>query len=315
MEENLNPIPEPMPEPPLIARGRELVFGAAILLLCILMCNFVFYGGFHLAFGLTALAAIAVSRLYLRKSGHRFGRYENSLLILSGIICLGFGRSDDGFVKFVMLLFLFVAVNLALCIGTGQNRRSPDGAMSLLDAPRAFYRLGFGRLGQSFSGLSAGIRQGGTTTRRIGAVGTGLVLSIPILIIMVILLTRADAAFEGLMDLLPEFQLEEYLLSAFWGAGLACILYTRGVALARDFRPEAAGSTRKGANALTVNTVLIMVCLVYVVYLLSQLAYLSGDFPASCRRNTPWRNMPAGASLKWHGCAASTWGSCAWSSG
>ena len=276
MEENMTPIPESAPEPLLMARGRELIFGSVTLLLCILMCNFVLYGGFHLAFGLIALASIAACRLYLSKAGHRFGRYENTLLILSGIICLGFGRSDDGFVKFVMLLFLFMAVNLALCIGAGQNRRSPDGAMSLLDAPRAFYQLGFGRLGQSFSGLSAGIRRGGTATRRIGAVGAGLLISAPILVVMISLLMHADAAFEGLMDLLPDFRLEEYLLSAFWGVGLACILYTRGVALARDIRPDTVQSHRKGANPLTVNTVLIMVCLLYVVYLFSQLAYLSG---------------------------------------
>ena len=154
MEENFNPVPNP--EPGLIARGRELIFGGSILLLAIALCNFVFYGGCHLAFGLVAAAMILASWLYLCKSGRRFGGYEKALLILSLVICAGFGRSDDRFVKFVMLLFLFAAVNLALCIGAGQNRRSPDGAMSLLDAPRAFYRMGMGNLGRSASGIAAG---------------------------------------------------------------------------------------------------------------------------------------------------------------
>jgi len=278
MEENLTPVPEPeqKPEPVLIARGRELIFGGAVLLISILMCNFVLHGGFHLAFGLTALAMIFASWLYLKKSGRRFGGYEKALLVLSAVICLGFGRSDDVFVKLVMLLFLFTAVNLALCIAAGQNRRSPQGAMSLLDAPRAFYRLGMGNLGQSASGLSAGIRQGGAATRRIGAVGMGLLISVPILVVMISLLINADAAFEGLMDLLPEFELEEYIRSALCGAFLGWILYTRGVSLAKLQKPTEARSSRKGVNTLTVNTVLIMVCLVYVVYLLSQLAYLSG---------------------------------------
>ena len=278
MEENRNPLPEPeqKPDPVLLARGRELAFGGAVLVISILMCNFVLHGGFHLAFGLTALAMIMTSWLYLKKSGRRFGGYEKALLALSAVICLGFGRSDDGFVKFVMLLFLFTAVNLALCIGAGQNRRSPQGAMSLLDAPRAFYRLGMGNLGQSATGLSAGIRQGGAATRRLGAVGTGLLVSVPILVVLVSLLINADAAFEGLMDLLPEFELEEYIRSALLGAFLGWILYTRGVSLAKFHGPTEARSRRKGINVLTVNTVLIMVCLVYVVYLFSQLAYLSG---------------------------------------
>ena len=274
MEENLNSVPAS--EPGFIARGRDFAFGGAALMLGILMCNFVLYGGFHLAFGLMAAASIGASWLYLKKSGHRFGGYEKALLALSILICLGFGRSDDGGIKLIMLLFLFVAVNLALCIGAGQNRRSPDGAMSLLDAPLAFYRLGFGNLGRSASGLAAGFRQGGTATRRISAVGTGLLISIPLLLVMVSLLTSADAAFEGLMDLLPEFELAEYFHSALWGFFLAWILYTRGISLAKDCRPVPADRTDKGINALTMNTVLIMACLVYVVYLFSQLAYLSG---------------------------------------
>ena len=274
MEENMNPVPNPEPE--MIARGREFAFGGAVLLMAVIMCNFALYGGLHLAFGLTAMGIIGASWLYLRRSGHRFGSYEKALLILALVICAGFGRSDDGFVKFVMLMFLFTAVNLALCIGTGQNRRNPNGAASLLDAPRAFYRMGMGNLGQSGAGLTAGIRQGGAATRRIGAVGTGLLISIPILMVMIFLLMSADAAFEGLMDLLPEFELREYLQSAFWGFFLGWILYSRALSLTKSPKPIPAFRSGNGVNALTVTTVLTMVCLLYTVYLLSQLAYLSG---------------------------------------
>lgn len=276
MEENLTPIPEEKPKVPFVARGAEFLFGGIILLLAIFMCNFVLYGGFHLAFGLVGAAAIGCSWLYLHKTGVRPGRYEKTLLILSLVICLGFGRSDDGFVKFVMLIFLFVAVNLAFCIGAGQNRRSPDTATSLLDAPRAFYRLGMGNLGKTAGGLAEGFRTGGEPVRRIGAVGTGLLISVPVLMLMVTLLMNADAAFEGLMDLLPEIELEEYIHSALWGFFLGWILYSRGLSLARADRPVPAFRSSKGMNPMTVNTVLIMVCLVYVVYLLSQLAYFAG---------------------------------------
>ena len=276
MEENLTPIPEEKPKALFVARGAEFVFGGVILLLAILLCNFVLYGGFHLAFGIAAALTIGCTWLYLHKSGVRLGRYEKALLLLSLVICLGFGRSDDGFVKFVMLLFLFVAVNLSLCIGANQNRRSPDRATSLLDAPRAFFKLGMGSMGKTAGGLAEGVRGGGEPVRRIGAVGTGLLISVPLLVLMIGLLMSADAAFEGLMDLLPEFELEEYFHSALWGFFLGWILYSRGLALSRSDCPVAAARNSKGMNPMTVNTVLIMVCLVYVVYLLSQLAYFAG---------------------------------------
>lgn len=279
MEDNLNPIPEnpkPVSLPDFIAGGREFAFGAAMVLIGIFMCNFVLYGGFHVGFAVMAMASIACTWLYLRRKGRKFGAYERTLLILSLVIAAGFGRSDDFFVKFFMLLFLFVAVNLAFGIGTGQNRRDPNGAMSLLDAPRVFYVLGIGSMGKSGNGIVTGFRQGGAATRKFGAITTGLLASIPLVIVMVVLLMRADAAFEGLVDLLPEVDVEEYILSGFWGLAIGWILYSRGLALNRNLKPQNAESTRMGANALTVNTILSMVCLVYVVYLFSQLAYLSG---------------------------------------
>ena len=280
MEDNLNPIPEPQPaakpEPVLMARGREFVFGGVMGLLSVLLCNFLFYGGAHLAFGILLAGTILCSWIYLKKAGHSIGRYEKTLLLLSIAICLGFGRSDDNLVKFYMMLMLSAAVNLALCIGAGQNRRNPQGAMSLLDAPRALLRLGMGNLGRSAAGLSAGIRQGGAAARRVSAVGTGLLISVPLVAVMLSLLISADAAFEGLMKLLPELKPQEYFVSGIWGILLAWVLYSRGVSLAKCDRPAAARSGGKGANTLTVNTVLLMVCLVYLVYLLSQLAYVSG---------------------------------------
>ena len=281
MEDHFIPNPEPEipqapPVPDYTAHGRELIFAAAMAVISILMTNFVLYGGFHLAFALTAAASVGCSWAYLKKSGRSFGWYEKALLILSLVIAAGFGRSDDGFVKFVMLLFLFTAVNLAFGIAAGQNRRDPNGAASLLDAPRVFYRLGVGSMGKTNRGITAGFKQGGESTRRIGAVGTGLLVSVPILMVMIILLMEADAAFEGLMDLLPEVELHEYIQSAFWGLVLGWVLYSRAVALIRRPGDVQAVKTFPGLNPLTVNTVLIMVCLMYVVYLLSQLAYLSG---------------------------------------
>ena len=293
MEDNLNPViipdekPEFIPKPEIVppiplgvedftARGREFAFGGAILLLSVLMVNFVLFGGFHLGFALAAMGSIVCTWLYLKRSGHKFGRYEKTLLILSLVIAAGFGRSDDGFVKFVMLLFLFAAVNLAFGLAAGQNRRDPNGAGSLLDAPRVFYRLGVGSTIKSGSGLVTGFKQGGESTRRIGAVGVGLLVSVPVLGMMISLLMSADAAFEGLMDLLPEIDTEEYILSGCWGAVLGWILYSRGLGLNNTLNLGKEKKTRQGIHPLTVNTVLIMVCVLYLTYLISQLAYLSG---------------------------------------
>jgi hypothetical protein len=71
----------------------------------------------------------------------------------------------------------------------------------------------------------------------------------------------------------------ELFVTVLFGGMLACILYTVGVSLIHfeDSTPQEKKPGR-GLAALTVNTVLVSVCLVYVVYLLSQLAYFAGGF-------------------------------------
>ena len=54
----------------------------------------------------------------------------------------------------------------------------------------------------NYLSLARKARKGSQTT---GAIIAGLAIAVPLVIVLVLLLTSADAAFEGLLDLLPEF--------------------------------------------------------------------------------------------------------------
>lgn len=266
-------------EPPFPTGKRELIFGIFAVICSLLLCNFTLFGGFNLGFALAAIGCMACSVGYLRASGCRADGYSTALLALSVIICAGFARSDDGFVKFVMVCFLLLAINLALCLMAGQNLRSPAGFSSVLDPFRAALMFGLGEMSPVFRGLGKTFREGGPAVKKGGAVLAGLAVALPVLCIMIPLLMSADAAFSGLLGLLPEFEIGELVLTVLFAAGVFCILYTQGVALRH--KPKAAkadGGAGKTVSHLTVNTVLSAVCVVYAVYLMSQLAYFVGGF-------------------------------------
>ena len=270
------------------AGKRELIFGAVILALALALGNFVLYGGFYLGFTLAGLGCLGASVVYLRRKG-KDSPYGWALLGLCGVILPGFARSADGFVKFVMLCFLFVGVNLGLTTLAGRNRRDTAGVGSVLDAFRAFFALGFGKLPAAFRGMKETFQSGGPAVKKTGSVFLGAVIAVPILAVMIPLLMRADAAFEGLLDLLPEIELAELMATVITGGGLGCVLYTRAVALRRsDDAGVPSASARKRLSSLTMNTVLGAVCLLYGVYLMSQLAYFVGGFAGI---------LPAGYSL------------------
>ena len=272
-----NPAPLP-PQPPYPAEKRELIFGVAIAIFSFLLCNFTLFGGFNLGVALAAIGCIVCTVSYLYVGGCRPDGYSATLLGLSILICAGFVRADDGFVKFVMVCFLLVTVNLALGLMAHQNRRDPAGFGSLLDPFRIALLLGLGDSTLALRGLGKAFREGGPAVKKGGSVLVGLVVAIPLLCILIPLLMSADAAFSGLLALLPDFQLGELIATLIFSTGAVCILYSRGVALVHKPKPNAAEIKTKTVSSLTVNTVLSAVCLVYLVYLLSQLAYFIGGF-------------------------------------
>lgn len=257
---------------------KELIFSVAAILCGWFLWNTLCYGGLNLGFAVAAIGILCCSFWYLFCAGCRPSLYCCSLLLLSTLSLAGFARSDDGFVKFILLLFVIFGSSLALCLQAKQNRRDPGSVGSLLDAPRAIFRFGIGGLSEAVCGLREALRNGGTAVKKGGAFLLGLCIAVPILAIMIPLLIRADAAFDGLMKLLPEFKVAELINTLLVGSVLSIFFYTQGVSLRHEDAPKATSHRRKGANAITINTMLCAVCLLYVVYLISQLAYLSGGF-------------------------------------
>ena len=255
---------------------RELSFGLVLFLCALALVNCVCFAGYYLGYAIYQSLCILATFLYLLLSGKKPTLYSGALLLLSLIITAGFARSDDAFVKFVMGCFLFVAVNLGLGLQAGQNRRNPTGITSLLDAPDLFFRLSFGKLPEAFRGLRVTMRNSSTASKKTGAVLAGVLLSVPLLVVVVLLLISADAAFAGLMGKLPRLDVPQLVVTLLVGSGAACVLYTRATAL-RHSEPSVLTPFRhNGIHPLTVNTVLVMICLVYMVYLFSQLAYFAG---------------------------------------
>ena len=256
---------------------RELLFAALTAVWALLLCNSLYAGGLNLGFGVCAIALIGSSFGYLWCAGFRPGAYSGALLIGSLLIAAGFGWSCDGPVELVMLAFFLVSANLGLCLMAGKNAWDPGKVQSLLDAPQTLFQLGFGKLPESCKGLTEAIKADGAG-RKGGAFLLGLGFAVPVLAVVLPLLTGADAAFEGLISRLPEVQIGEMVFTFLFGVCLGAVLFTQGVALCNAPVAKEKSAKNTGISAITVNTMLVCLCIVYLVYLLSQLAYFVGGF-------------------------------------
>ncbi len=272
----------PTPTPPRAffpVKTKELVLVVFFLISGLFLCNSIFYAGFRLGFAVFASLSLLGAVCYLLISGCRPTVYSTALLVLCLCMITGFARSNDGFVKFILLGFLLFGENLALCLLAGHNRYLPGCAASLLDAPYTLFALGFGKLPRAFRGLRNALRSNKGIGRKSGAILIGCAIAVPIVAIVIPLLTKADAAFDGLLDMLPDWDISEIPVTLIFGTFPAFVLYIRATALLHHPKaPMEDRKVRKGVNALTVNTVLICISLVYGIYLFSQLAYFSGGF-------------------------------------
>jgi len=260
------------------AGKREMLFGLAMVVAGLGLANCLFMTGASLGFALMLLFSLGAAAVYLARGGCRGDGYSRALLVLSAVIAAGLPRGADGFVKFVMVCFLFVGINLGLTGLAGKLAHSTAGASSLLDAFRTAFGLGFGKLPESLGGVREAFRSGGPAAKKSGAVLVGLAMAVPVLAIMIPLLMRSDAAFEGLLELLPEIEVPEIFVTLLFGIPLLLVLYTRTVALAHAGQTAPRVSRGKKLSSLTMNTLLGAVCVLYAVYLVSQLAYFSGGF-------------------------------------
>ena len=271
MEENNSPIPA------FPTGKRELWTAITALPVSIFLANTLIGGGFYIAFGICSAVMLLITTVYLLRSGRKLTLYSGALLALSMVIALSFGRSDAGFIKIPLFFFLCLSANLGLCLLAGQNRRSPGGFTSMADAFRGAFIVALGEMIPVFSGLfTAGkTRKRSKTT---GAVLLGLLIAIPLVVILVALLCSADAAFSGLMDLLPKIDPENAILSLIVGLLFGAYFYCRAAALEHTAVAAPAKKAAGLIHPVTVNTVLGAACLVYAVYLFSQLAYFVGGF-------------------------------------
>lgn len=257
---------------------RELLFALGMFICSVAVTNFVVFGGFNLGFAIAGSVSILLCLWYQLGRGAKVSAYAITVLILCVVICASFGRSDDKLVKAVLVAFLLGGVSLGLSILAGKNRYDTGYLSSLGDAFYAQFSLGFGKLPESCRGLRQAFRSSGKVGKKGGAVVLGLCIAIPVMGVMLVLLGRADAAFEGLLDRLPSLDLSELPVTLLIGTGVAMVYYTRGVALKNEIKQSPVLKQRKGLEGLTVNTVLIAVCVVYLAYLLSQLTYFTGGF-------------------------------------
>jgi len=273
------------PKPRFASDPRDILLAGILLLVSILSINVSLFGGFHVGFPLSYIAILLCGGIYLRGK-----TVPTTYAVFCTAVALAgsgvFIWHNDGVMKFFTLIGMLVLTMLALAHSTGYARRSKGDVTSLLDAWDMLVVRPFSQLGVAVPAIFR-VKQGDRMEkRRFGGVFLGLLCALPALLVVVPLLVSADAAFEGLLQHTILDNFGELFGSLLLGLGLFCVLFSRwfslrhGLASDRPLRRV----ERRGLDLLAINAFLAAIGSVYVLYLVSQLAYFlsafSGILPA-----------------------------------
>lgn len=264
-----------------------------ILAFGMLVCGFLYWNLIKvvsLGLGVTLFAVILCGMvlIYLKAAGMRQTKVSLALLGLILLSAASFTLFDGIFIKSLDFVFLSLCFVYWVCVSTGMRLEEKISIYLLSDMLRQLAVIPF----FNFTGCFRGVRQVFAKTSRGKGVLSGLlgvVLFLPVLILVVTLLSDADAAFESLIGRL-QFSLSENVLEnladLILGLPVACYLFGLIYGDRHKRMPSAAtidtvdGHVRsfRFAPEVTVYSALTALSLVYVVFFAAQTSYLFSAF-------------------------------------
>ncbi|MBQ7871634.1 MAG: DUF4173 domain-containing protein [Oscillospiraceae bacterium] len=268
------------------AGRRDLIFALLTALFSILCTNFYLWGDCGMAAGAATVLLCLTAVLYLRPHRQKVTAY--------GLFCLlaylaGAGSlavSDDAATKALVIFSLLLLSGLIYLELMGLRAKAYDRPTYCAEtrAPVgdlifAYFILPFSTIGSTcYAIFHRADGQGGVRGRRTGSALLGLACALPVLMVVIPLLMSSDAAFEGLLDRLDLGTVAEIIVSILIGLFVFLLAFGR-MFHARDYvAPQKAAPSDRGLEPVALCSFLGVLSAVYVVYLITQLAYFFSAF-------------------------------------
>ncbi|MGN1195317.1 MAG: DUF4153 domain-containing protein [Acutalibacteraceae bacterium] len=240
-------------------------------------CNI---GNFVFTFSAGYFLILVTAFIYTKKD-----RRLNAESVLTAVCCavLGFSVSlyGDIIFSFFTVLLLF-ALSASLCLSlSGSHAFSSSSAYYLFDV---LCTLTISPL-KNFAPMMKSAFSGRKKSKRVSSAVLGIIFAIPVLAVVIVLLTKGDAAFENLTSKVVDVLFSGYgfasvLVTIVLAIYIFTVMYASRNSLAVS-NPEKARQTVSGFHSMPVSMINGFsgaISAVYVVYLLSQLTYFFGAF-------------------------------------
>ena len=246
---------------------KDFIFAALSAVGCISTVIFGLFGNVAMGFCLSTLMLIFVLGVYLGK-GNKIRATAISCGVLAFANTFNFIATSNGSVRFfsiveIVLLCLVLFDSLA-------NKEKENGIK------RIFITIGSGLFNIPLSTKSLFLKKNGTQNT-ICKILIGVACAIPVLVIIISLLSSADLAFSGIMNIIIGDAVPTFAKTVL-GLVLTTFVISYGFTLKKARIHDINLPKINGLETVFIASFLSVVSLAYLLYLFSQLAYFFSAF-------------------------------------
>ncbi|MBP1591109.1 MAG: DUF4173 domain-containing protein [Oscillospiraceae bacterium] len=230
---------------------------------------------------------ITAAVIYFSKKGFVFSLLNNVIVFILYAFSLVFSITDNSFIKFLDVIFLiFAGSYLLFSVGAGKTTIEKYLPFAL---KKSVLSYPFSKFGEQIK-VSAGAVKGSKTCSSIKFIFLGLVATVPVTALVACLLMSADEGMENMFtsitDMLSDLNANEIMVKIL--LALPCSLYLFGMFWSNSHRDDLKAlddeycrfrlMNKRVINNLICYTAVTPICLLYVLFFISQTKYFLSAF-------------------------------------
>ncbi|MCR4593948.1 MAG: DUF4173 domain-containing protein [Clostridiales bacterium] len=253
---------------------RDYIFTITLLLVCGLSTFLGLFGGFAAGFTVTCWMMVMTVFAYLKKDAKwSLTAILSFLTALASPVAFALWESDVASKTLSFMVYITSCIIFSSCMSEGKLLDSFGGFLKMLYMA---FLAPFEHMAVPFRALFRGEKK-----KTWLQVLIGIAVSIPVLCIIIPILMRSDLAFTGLMKLISKtlgMTIVKILFTVCMFIFLISYALVCRFRLKKDMNPHPDGAKIRIVKSPIAVTFLCVTALVYVVYMLSQLAYFFSAF-------------------------------------
>lgn len=259
-----------------VTKDDYICFGGVIAIL-FAVARFGVLNSFNFGFSVFGVLLVGASFAYSYNKNSNDKIFNALLLICTVAVVSTFSLNSDYLLKFLSFLFV-VFLYVLMVTGASGNSFAGEGTyFYIADSVKKAVNAVFKNLILPYSCVKQSVKEKKSSTAI--SLLTGAVIAVPLLCIILPLLASSDVAFGNMVSAIFKNIAEivgSLVLTAIFTPLVFALLFSMKKEAEKDKGLK--NKTKGKISTVLINTTLSAVCIVYIAYLFSQLAYISDAF-------------------------------------